>query len=104
MQKTIRVCGELISGARLPDERKLVLACLAKVADPAALKLVEPCLTDNEVKAEAELAMLGIARAIIGSARVEARAAANKILENSTNDTVRNEAAAIIKKIDKIKD
>ena len=103
-QKAIRVCGELMNGARLPEERKLVLACLAKVADPAALKLVEPCLMDNEVKAEAELAMLGIARAIIGSARDEARAAANKLLEKSTNDTVRNEAAAIIQKIDKIKD
>ena len=103
-QKTIRVCGELMNGVRRPEERKLVLACLANVADPAALKLVEPYLTDNEVKAEAELATLGIARATIGSARDEARAAANKLLEKSTNDTVRKEAAAIIKKIDKIKD
>ena len=92
-----------MNGARQPEERKLVLACLAKVADPAALKLVEPCLTDNEVKAEAELAILSIARAVIGSARVEARAAASRILKNSTNDTVRNEAADIIQQIDKSK-
>ncbi len=102
-QKTIRVCGELMNGVRRPEERKLVLACLANVADPAALKLVEPYLTDNKVKAEAELAMLGIARAIIGSARDEARAAANKLLEKSNNDAVRKEAAAIIQKIDKVK-
>ena len=102
-QKTIRVCGELMNGVRRPEERKLVLACLANVADPAALKLVEPYLTDNKVKAEAELATLGIARAIIGSARDEARAAANKLLEKSTNDTVRKEAAAIIKKTGKAK-
>ena len=102
-QKTLRVCGELMDGTRRPEERKLVLACLANAADPAALKLVEPYLTDNEVKAEAELAMLGIARAIIGSARDEARAAANKLLEKSANDTVRKEAAAIIQEIDKIK-
>jgi len=102
-QKTIRVCGELMNGVRRPEERKLVLACLANVADPAALKLVEPYLTDNKVKAEAELAMLGIARAIIGSARDEAGAAANKLLEKSNSDSVRKEAAAIIQKIDKIK-
>ncbi len=98
---TVKACGELLSGARRPEEKKLILACLANVADPAALKMVEPLLADNQVKAEAEVAMLGVAKAIAGSAPEQAKAAANTLIEKSKNENIRKDAAAIVKLIEK---
>lgn len=48
--------GKAMAAARTPDDKKLVLAALAKVIDRGALLLVDPCLDDENLKAEAELA------------------------------------------------
>jgi len=103
-EDTVKACGELLSGARRPEEKKLVLACLAKVGDPAALKLVEPLLRDEQVRAEAELAALGIARAIMGSAPDEAKATAKQLAADSKSKKVREDASTIIRQIDMSED
>ena len=45
-----------LKAAKNPDEKKMVIGGLANVSDPAALKLVEPFLKDEELKQEAALA------------------------------------------------
>ena len=98
-QDTLKACGELMKGTRGPEEKKLVLACLAKVGDPAAITMVEPLLADDKVKAEAELAILGIVRNMVGSMPNEAKAAAQKLKATSKDKSVRQAAAKIIRQI-----
>ena len=102
--EVLKACGELLRGAKQPGEKKLILAVLANVNDPDAIKVVEPLLRDNQVKAEAELAMLGIAKAVAGSAPDRAKSAAKVLLEKSTRQNVQKEAAGIINLIDKSAD
>lgn len=101
---TVRSYGELLKAARRPEEKKLVLAGLAKVADPAALAAVEPLLADADVAAEAELALVAIARGIMGSARDEARATAQRLQAESKTPAVRDQAADVLRQLDKFED
>jgi acetyl esterase/lipase len=64
----VKIYGELLAGTQRADDRKVILSGLANVADPAALKLVEPLLENEEVKAEAKLAADKIAAALKQSA------------------------------------
>lgn len=100
----LNICSELMKGTNRPEEQKLILACLAKSADPGATKLVEPLLADDKVKAEAELAMLGIINNMMGSTPDEAKAAAQTLRNKSNNETIKKEAAAIIRLVKKFED
>jgi len=95
---------ELMENARRPEEKKLVLAGLSNVTHPAALKMVEPWIGDQAVRAEAELAALSIARAIMGSHPEEARTAMNKLLAASRNAGLRTQAQAIVRQIERFED
>ena len=75
----LNICSELMKGTDRPEEQKLILACLAKSADPGATKIVEPLLADDKVKAEAELAMLGIINNMMGPMPDEAKTAAQTL-------------------------
>jgi HEAT repeat protein len=103
-EETLSAYRELVRLARRSDDKKLVLAGLAKVADPAARAVVEPLLSDADVKAEAEAALLGIARGIMGSAPNEARSIAEKLRAESGSGAVRRGADAILRQVDKFKD
>jgi len=86
-----------------PAEKKLVLSGLSNVAHPGALEMACTSLGDEAVKAEAAPAVMKIARAIAGSCRAEAMAAAEKVLSATTNQVVRQQAEdviALIKSID----
>jgi len=100
----LNICSELMKGANRPEEKKLVLACLAGSADPGAIRIVEPLLADNDVKAEAELAMLGVIRNMTGPTPAEAKAAAQTLRSKSKNETIKKETAAIARLIDKFED
>ena len=78
------------------DDRKVILSGLANVHEAAALKLVEPLLTDSQVQAEAEAALLNIVDGIKGSAPAEALAAATRLQAESKNQATRDRAAKIL--------
>jgi HEAT repeat protein len=102
--QTVKTYGELMTTAQRPDERKLVLAGLANVPDPAALRLVEPLLGETSVRAEAELAALGIASGLAGTSPAEARKIATRIQAETTAQSHRERAAQILSQIDKVED
>ncbi len=52
----LKLCAEGLAAAQRPDEKRLGLAELGKVALPAALELAEKYRADTAVKAEAEVA------------------------------------------------
>ncbi len=98
------ICGELMKGSDGAQEKKMILASLAKSEDPGAIGIVEPLLADNNVRAEAELAMLGIIRNTMGSTPDEAKTAAQTLRNKSNNATIKKEAAAIKRLIEKFED
>ena len=100
----LNICSQLMNGTDRPEEQKLILACLAKSGDPGATKIVVPLLGDNKVKAEAELAMLGIIRNMMGPMPDEAKAAAQTLRNKSKNKSIKKEAAAVIRLVKKFED
>ena len=98
------ICTELLKGTDRPDEKKLVLACLGKSDDPVATKIIEPLLSESAVQAEAELAMLGIIRNMMGHAPAQAKAAATFLHGKSQSQSIREQADAVINLVDKFKD
>jgi HEAT repeat protein len=101
LQEKVKAYGELMMRTERSDDRKVILSGLANVADPAALKLVEPLLSDAQVQAEAELAALNIAAAITSTAPAEAKAAATKIQAESKNQAAQDRAAKILSQLEK---
>ena len=95
MKEKLTVGEELMQSAKTANEKKLVLSCLDDVADAGALTLVEPLLSDREVEAEAEQAMLKIAQSIMKQSPDEAEAAAKR-LQSSQNESIRKEASKLL--------
>ncbi len=102
--QAVKTYGELLAGTQRPDDRKVLLSGLAKVADPEALKLVEPFVGDAQVQAEAELAVLGIASGISGLAPTEAKAAAGRIQAQSKSEATRERAAKVLAQLEQASD
>ena len=96
VQGKVKIYGELMTRTERSDDRKVILSGLANVHEAAALKLVEPLLTDSQVQAEAEVAMLNIVEGIKGSAPTEALAAATKLQSESKSQATRDRAAKIL--------
>ncbi|MHC4173981.1 MAG: HEAT repeat domain-containing protein [Planctomycetota bacterium] len=104
VQKTLEMYAPAISGARSPEENKLVLSGLANVSDPKALAMVQPFLQAEAVRAEAAMAAIKIAGAIMETHRDQARTAMNKLLAVSQDDDLRRQAEEIIRQIKELED
>ena len=94
-EEALRLYADLATQAKRAEDRKLVLSGLAQVADPAALGAIEPFLKDPATRGEAELALLAVARAVVGAAPAEAEAAAKRLATQTKSAAVRKQAAAI---------
>ncbi len=104
IQQTMKTYSDLMAGAQSTNDRKAILSGLANVADPAALKLVEPLLANAQVQAEAELAMLSIAAGIMGSDPAAAKAVIAKVQADSKSQTTRDRAGKLLGQMDKVED
>lgn len=102
--EALRILADLASQAKRVEDRKLVLSGLAKVADPATVEAIDPFLKDPATRQEAELALLSVARGILGVAPSEARAVAERLAADSKNDAVRKQAAAIVRSVERLGD
>lgn len=102
--RRLRTYTELLRTAKRVEDERLVLAGLANVAEPAALAAIEPFLSQADVRGEAELAYLKVARAIMGSARKPAVAAARKLIKEAKSASVRKAAEGIIAQVERFED
>jgi len=102
--ETLTLLGEALKTARRPDEKKLILSGIGEVADAAALKMIEPSLGDDALKAEATSAYVRIAAAISGTQRDDAMAALKKVLDLSRDDGIRKQANDALAQIEKFED
>ena len=99
IEKTLEMCRQAMHHARGPAEQKLVLSGLANVSDPGALSMVEPLLQVEAVKAEAAMAAIKIAGAIMETHRDQAMMAMNKLLSVSEDEGLRKQAEEVILRI-----
>jgi len=98
-EKTLKMCRQAMHKARGPAEQKLVLSGLSNVSDPGVLSMVEPFLQVETVKAEAAMAMIKIAGAIVETHRDRAKMAMNKLLAVSKDEDLHKQAEEIILRI-----
>ena len=75
--------------ATTTDSRKMLLAGLADVPDPAALDMALALVGDKEVEAEASAAATRIARALVKTNRAVVQAAADKLKDSPAAEQAR---------------
>jgi hypothetical protein len=100
VRQTLEMCRDAMSRTRSPEEKKLVLSGLANVPDPKALTMVEPFLQTEAVRAEAAMAMIKIASAIVQTHPDEAKLAMSTLLAVSQNQELRRRAEEILRQIE----
>lgn len=79
------------------EDKRLILAGLAGTPHPDALVLVEPLSADATVRAEAEIAWLQIAKALVASQPNLAEASLNRLAAKAGDNNVRTNAQALVK-------
>jgi len=102
--ETVTAYEEIMARAKRPEEKKLVLAGLANLSHPAALAMAESCLADEAVSAEAAMAVVNVARAIMGSYRDEVKAAMTKLAASTKNADLKRQADQIVRQIEQLGD
>jgi HEAT repeat protein len=95
---------QILTMAQRVEEKRLVLAGLANLPDPAALKLVVPFLEDTAVQAEAVRAVTQMAGAMAASHPELASTALKKALLMGTDVTQRQAVQAVLKKMEAMAD
>ncbi len=95
-EKTLKMYRQAMHQARGQAEQKLVLSGLANVSDPGALSMVEPLLQVETVKAEAAMAAINIAGAIMETHRDRAKITMNMLLNVLEDEGLRKQAEEII--------
>jgi hypothetical protein len=88
--------------AQKPDDKKLVLAGLASVAHPDALRLAVRCLSDDALRAEAEVALVPIARTAGPLVPAEAQAALEQVAADTKNENTRKAAREALETLRKL--
>lgn len=96
--EAVRLLAQAMPQADRPEERKLVLAALATLADPAGIELAQKCLADKELELEAATAVVQIAKTLRRSNPEAAAAAIRKVFEVCQSPAARQlaEGASIV--------
>ena len=79
----LRMLAQVRPVATTTDSRKMLLAGLADVPDPAALDMALALLADKEVEAEASAAAMKIARALAKTNRAAVQAAGERLKDSA---------------------
>jgi HEAT repeat protein len=104
MAQKAEILGNIIGQVDIAAERKNILSGLASVKHPLALSIVDKYLSDPQVQNEAMLAAIQIAQAIVDTQKDEVKAVALKIEEAASNETVCEQARALLKTIESLED
>ncbi len=82
--------------ARSTDDRRQVLSGTAKVHTLPALQFASSFLKDDDVKAEAGVALITIGRATVGAYPKETREVLDPVAASSSDDSVRKQVADVL--------
>ena len=81
------------------DDKRLVLAGLAELSDPAVLRLLAPCLDEAEIADEASIAVVKVAAALDGGHRAEAAAVLRRVVKASKNPELKKQAGQLLERL-----
>ncbi len=98
-QETIGMYKQAMSLASDISEKKMVLSGLANIKSLAALQMAADYLGDKNLQQEAEVAVVKIAEATVGSYPAESKAALQMVSQISKNDFLRKQAQEVINQI-----
>jgi len=89
-------CGKAVAIALRPEEKRMVLGCAGNLKSAEALAFLEPYLDDEQLSAEAGLAVTSVAREIRKKQEDEAIAALTKVVEKTKSEHARKEAEKLL--------
>ncbi len=98
-EETIGMYKQAMSLASDISEKKMVLSGLANMKSLAALQMAAAYLDDKSLQQEAEVAVVKIAEATVGSYPAESKAALQKVIQASKNDFLLKKAQELISQI-----
>ncbi len=98
-EETVMMYRQAMELSTGPREKKLVISGLANVKSSAALEMAASYLEDTALQQEAEIAVVKIAESIYKDYPQQTTDVLNKIIETSKNDSLRQLAQDIVKKI-----
>ena len=98
-EETIGMYKQAMSLASDTGEKKMVLSGLSNIKSLAALQMAAAYLEDKSLQQEAEVAVVKIAEAVVGSYPAESKAVLQMVSQVSKNDFLRKKAQELISKI-----
>lgn len=98
-EEKVQAFREVMELSTRPDEKRQALSEIGKVGHVETLKLVEPCLGDENLKREALQAYEKIAESLTGSKPDVAKDALQKVLAMSKDESLRDKARAALEKV-----
>ena len=102
--ETLKLLQQATALDKSPEATRAIIAGLSKLKTLDALNYASSFLQNDEVRGEAELAVIEIARGTLGAWREQSRAAAEPIAKNSTNEKARQNAQSLLDIADKLGD
>ncbi len=97
----LKMCQEAMAAAKRDEERRAVLAVVADVPTPDALKMAEGCLPNAALKNEAAIAVIRIAKATSGGDAEAAKQAIAKAAAATDSAEVHKQAKDAIAFLDR---
>ncbi len=95
----IAAFGEVMELSSRPDEKRQALSEIGKIGNVKTLKMVEPCLADDNLKREALQAYEKIAESLTGGQPAVAKEALQKVLAMTNDQGLREKAQAALEKV-----
>lgn len=102
--KRLETLKALLGFSHRPEEKRLVLAGLARIPDPTTLPLVLPLLDDPAVQAEAAQTVTRIASDLAGAQAELASNALKKVVAVTPDGAIHQAAATALNQIDAMRD
>ncbi|MFO8012944.1 MAG: HEAT repeat domain-containing protein [Phycisphaerae bacterium] len=87
---------DLMALSERPEDKKLVLAGLADVPHPEALRMAVDSLDNKAVQGEAAMAAVKIGEAVMGSAPKAVAAAMEQVVKAAPNDATKKQARQVL--------
>lgn len=97
----LKMCQEAMAAAKRDDERRAILAVVADIPTPDALKTAEGCLANPALKNEAAIALIRIAKATSGGDPEAAKQAIANAAAATDNPEVQKQAKDAVAFLDR---
>ena len=100
VERQFQLCQDGLAAACRPEEKRMGLSQLAKLSTPEALALANRLRSEEALRAEADLARFQIAGRLVLSHRTEALATLRALMSGAVSESLRAEAASLVKSLD----